>query len=77
MGLSEGKDITKLALIEQDPVAQRKREGHREQCAKAGNVRYPRWLEFQVGVSNGGDEAREHQRPLIVSLEDEEPWVFE
>lgn len=42
-----------------------------------------RWLEFQMGVSNEGDEAGEHQRPLIVSLEldpspgDEEPWVFE
>ena len=69
MGLAEGKDTTKLALIEEDPVAQREGEGHREQCAKAGNVRYPGWLEFQMGVSKEGDKAGEHQRPLIVSLE--------
>lgn len=48
MGLAEGKDTTKLALIEEDPVAQREREGHREQCGKAG-MRHPggwssRWV---------------------------------
>ena len=69
LGLAEGEDTTKLSLMDQDPVAQRERKAQGTECAKAGNVRYPGWLEFQIGVSNGGDEAGEHQRPLTVSLE--------
>lgn len=67
-GACRGRRHHKALLDGSGPsCTERKAQG--TECAKAGNVRYPGWLEFQIGVSNGGDEAGEHQRPLTVSLE--------